>query len=99
MANTRGKKEPVGKREPARGPGAAATESSSAYINERGELCFGDSCIRLASVRGGVRIRVDESRCDPDTLKVIRQIKQQVVDGDPTLYSFGKPPSEADDDD
>jgi hypothetical protein len=69
--------------------GQAGKGSNLFYVNEQGELCFGNACVsvRVKPQDGEVRVIVDRNECE---IEIDRQFVDalfgEVVKGSPTVY-------------
>jgi hypothetical protein len=64
-------------------------ESSGVYINERGEVCYGDNCVTLAidTQRHEVRVNIKQGgTCDVSDL--VESLRQTLGDGARTVYEI-----------
>jgi len=72
------------------GSGSGSTEKGSVvpYVNERGEVCFGNECFNLAvdPDRGEVRVTINRDQCDEQLRSVLDELHGVLGKGARTVY-------------
>jgi len=74
--------------ETAPGGGTAGTGSSQPYVNERGEVCFGNECFSLSvdAERNQVRVEINRDECGAELQETLDLLHSVLGHGASTVY-------------
>jgi len=89
-----GDKAAPGKKD-APGGGQAGAGSVKPYVNDRGEVCFGNECFSLAvdADRGEVRVTINRDECGVELQETLDQLHQVLGRGARTVYETKSTPT------
>jgi len=70
------------------GGGPAGAGSAQPYVNDRGEVCFGNECFSLTvdTERNQVRVEINRDECGPELQETLDQLHQVLGHGASTVY-------------
>jgi len=70
------------------GSGEAAPGGARAYVNDRGEICFGNACFNLAvdQERKEIRVTINRDECAPELQETLDELHHIIGRGGNTVY-------------
>ncbi len=76
------------RQETAPGGGPVGAGSTQPYVNDRGEVCFGNECFSLTvdAERNQVRVEINRDECGPELQETLDQLHSVLGHGAVTVY-------------